>query len=536
MAKGYLCLQLHAHLPFVRHPEYESFLEESWFYEAIIETYVPLLEVYESLVNDGIDFKITMSLTPPLCEMFADPLLQNRFINKLNMLIELSNKELHRTKGTDFYNTALMYHNKLNNCYDVFVNKYNKNLINGFKKFQDMGKLEIITCSATHGFMPFMSINKNAVNAQIEIAVNNYIKHFGKTPFGIWNAECAYYPGLEDFLRKWGLRYFFIDTHGILYAEKRPKYGIFAPLYCKNGVAVFGRDVESSKQVWSAQEGYPGDPDYREFYRDIGFDLPLDYIGPYIHHDGIRVMTGFKYYRITGRNMDKEPYNLEWAQNKVKIHAANFKFNREKQIEYLCSIMDREPIILAPYDAELFGHWWYEGPDFINQLCREIHNSNIVKMITPSEYLKKYPVNQVSTPAMSSWGNKGYMEVWLNGGNDWIYRHYHECADKMVELANKFPDTTDPLLKRVLNQMARELLIAQTSCWAFIMTTNTTVEYAIRKVKTHLFRFLELYRMVNENKINEDFLKECEFRDTIFQEIDYMAYSDEHTYNRGFFK
>ena len=98
--------------------------------------------------------------------------------------------------------------------------------------------------------------------------------------------------------------------------------------------------------------------------------------------------------------------------------------------------MDREPIIIAPYDAELFGHWWYEGPDFIRELCKEINSSDSVKMITPSEYLAKYPVNQVSTPSMSSWGNKGYMEVWLNSGNDWVYRHYHECADRMTELAN----------------------------------------------------------------------------------------------------
>ncbi|HPK61587.1 MAG TPA: DUF1957 domain-containing protein, partial [Spirochaetota bacterium] len=226
MSSGYLCLQLHAHLPFVRHPEHESFLEESWFYEAIIETYIPLLQVFESLTADNIDFKLTMSITPPLAEMFSDELLQNRFIDKLNLLIELSEKELSRTKNSEFYPIVLMYNTKLIQCRKVFINQYNKNLLAGFKYFQDIGKLEIITCSATHGFMPLMSVNKNAVNAQIEIAVKNYLKHFGKYPSGMWNAECAYYPGLEDYLKKWGIKYFFTDTHGILYAEKRPKYGI----------------------------------------------------------------------------------------------------------------------------------------------------------------------------------------------------------------------------------------------------------------------------------------------------------------------
>jgi 1,4-alpha-glucan branching enzyme len=525
MAKGYLCLQLHAHLPFIRHPEHENFMEEDWFYEAVIETYSPLLKAYEDLVNEGIDFRITMSISPPLSEMFSDSLLQERFERKLNKLLELSGKEMNRTGNTAFYPLAQMYNRKLSECYEIFK-KYGKDLNNGFKKFQDMGKLEILTCGATHGFMPLMNINNNAINAQVETAVKNYKKHFGKNPNGIWNAECAYYPGLEEYLKKNGIKYFFVDTHGILYAEKRPKYGIFAPLYCTNGVAAFGRDVESSKQVWSAQEGYPGDADYREFYRDIGFDLPMDYIGPYVHSDGIRVMTGFKYYRITGKSNEKEPYNIEWAQNKVRHHAANFKFNREKQIEYLSSFIDREPIIVAPYDAELFGHWWYEGPDFIYHLCKEIHNSSIVKMITPTEYLMKYPVNQVSTPSMSSWGNKGYMEVWLNGANDWVYRHYHECSDKMVGLANYHKNNSNILIKRALNQMARELLIAQTSCWAFIMTTNTTVDYAVKKVKTHLNRFLELYSMVDSGNINENFVGDCEWRDTIFQEMDYKVYAD----------
>lgn len=533
MAHGYLCLMLHAHLPFVRHPEYDSFMEEDWLYEAMIETYIPLLQVYEGLVNDGVDFRITMSLTPPLCEMFADPLLQNRFEKRLNKLIELADKEIERTQNTDQFATAQMYQWKLNQCRDLFVNQYGRNLLNGFRKFQELGKIEITTCGATHGFLPMMNVNENAVNAQVELAVKNYHKHFGRYPKGIWNAECAYYPKSEEFIRKWGIKYFFVDTHGILYAEKRPKYGVFAPLYCKNGVAAFGRDIESSKQVWSADEGYPGDQDYRDFYRDIGFDLPVDYIGPYIHEDGIRVMTGFKYHRITGRNVEKQLYNPEWALNKTKMHASNFRFNREKQIEYLSSIMDREPIIVAPYDAELFGHWWYEGPDFINALCRELHNSETVSMITPTEYLRKYPVNQVSTPSFSSWGNKGYMEVWLNSGNDWIYRHLHECADRMTELANRYPDTGDNTLKRILNQMARELLIAQTSCWAFIMTTDTTVEYALKKIKSHTKRFLDLSEMVYSGNYDMGYIEESEFRDTIFQEIDYMAYSDEHTKNHS---
>lgn len=528
MEKGYLCLVLHAHLPFIRHPEYKTFLEEGWLYEAMIESYIPLLYYYEKLVNNSVDFRITMSLTPTLCEMLGDPLLQKRFLERLNQLQELAEKELVRTQKSTFYKTAVMYHQKLQTAREIFVNRYQMNLLTGFKHFQELGKLELITCSATHSFMPLM-LHPNAINAQIETAVKNYKKHFEKSPKGIWNAECAYSLGLEKTLKKWGLNYFFVDTHGILYADKRPKYGVFAPLYCNNKTAVFGRDAESSKQVWSAEEGYPGDCDYREFYRDIGFDLPMEYIAPYLLADGIRSMTTFKYYRITGKNNEKEPYQPEWASNKAKSHAANFRFKREKQIEYLSSILDREPIIVAPYDAELFGHWWYEGPDFIYHLCKEISGSSHLKMITPSEYLKKYPVNQVSTPAVSSWGHKGYMEVWLNPSNEWICQHLHECSSIMVDLANRFSKEENTLKRRALNQMARELMLAQTSCWAFIITNHTAAEFAAKEFKSHIKRFVELSQMLeNSSSIDEPYLKECELRDNIFAEMDYLVYSDEH--------
>lgn len=529
MPKGFLSLVLHAHLPYVRHPEYNIFLEEDWLYEAITETYIPLINVYEGLIKDNIDFRITMSITPPLAHMLSDPLLQDRYLRYLDKHIELGRKEVERTSllDSDFNNTAKMYLKKLEHSKWLFEEKYNKNLINAFKQFQDMGYLEIITCGATHGFLPLLNINKNSVNAQIAVAKQSYIEHFGRPPKGIWNGECGYYNGLEEVLKKHNIRFFFVDTHGILNADKKPKYGVYAPLYTPNGVAVFGRDVESSQSVWSSKVGYPGNYIYREFYRDIGFDLPYDYIKDYIHPDGIRIMTGFKYYKITGDTDDKAPYNYQHALEKAAEHAGNFMFNREKQAEYLSSIMDRQPLIVSPYDAELFGHWWYEGPYFIDFLARKIHHDqNNIKLITPSEYLEMYPRNQVASPSMSSWGENGYGAVWLEGSNDWIYRHLHRIADRMVELANKFYDVEDALLLRALNQCAREVLLAQSSDWAFIMKTGTMIQYAHKRTRDHVNRFNELYESIMNQSINTTLLENFEWKDNIFPNIDFKVYSD----------
>ncbi len=526
--QGYLALVLHAHLPFVRHPEHEEFLEEDWLYEAITETYIPLLWVLEGLVRDRIDFRLTLSLSPPLVAMLDDDLLRRRYVRHLDLLCELAAKEVRRTRHQPkFYDTALMYRQRFEKARKSYRDRWKQDLVGAFQRFQRLDKLEIITSAATHGYLPLLRFNPAAARAQVLIAVANHSERFGQPPQGIWLPECGYYPGLDEVLKEGNLRYFFLDAHGIYYAEGRTKYGVHAPLYCPSGVAALGRDLDSSKQVWSSKEGYPGDFDYREFYRDIGFDLNFDYIAPYIHKDGIRINTGIKYYRVTGPGDGKEPYVRDRALEKAAIHAGNFLFNRERQIEWLRGWMGRKPIIVAPYDAELFGHWWFEGPDWIDLLFRKIASvQHTVRLVTPAEYLAEYPVNQVEMPSASSWGYKGYNEVWLNGSNDWIYRHLQAAADRMVEMAGRFPAATG-LRRRALNQAARELLLAQASDWPFIMSRGTVVEYAVQRSREHLLRFNDLYDMLMTNGFHKDWLAALEHRDNIFPKLDYRVYRED---------
>ncbi len=526
MNKGYLCLVLHSHLPFVRHPEHEDFLEEDWLYEAITETYIPLLWVYEKLVEDKIDFRVTMSMTPTLISMLTDPLLQERYARHINKLVELAHKEIERTSWQpQFQRLAIMYLNHFCRARDTF-DKYHRNLVTAFKNLQDLGKLEIITCGATHGYFPLMDSCKESVRAQLKVAVSHYEKNFGRKPRGIWLPECGFAPGHDELIREAGIKYFFTDSHGVLHGTPRPKYGVFAPVYCKNsGVASFARDLESSKQVWSSIEGYPGDYNYREFYRDIGFDLEFDYIKPYIHPDGVRINTGIKYYRISDPSGEKQPYVPEWARDKAAEHAGNFLFNRQRQVEYLFDLMGKKPIIVSPYDAELYGHWWFEGPLWLDFLIRKTAcDQDTVKMITPSEYLEENRRNQVIVPSMSSWGWKGYSEMWLQGSNDWIYRHLHGASERMTELARSHPEGTNGLVRRALNQALRELLLAQSSDWAFILGTGTHTSYAVARTKDHLLRFNRLYEEINSNSIDEQWLSDIEYKDNLFPEIDYRVH------------
>ncbi|PKM80618.1 MAG: DUF1957 domain-containing protein [Firmicutes bacterium HGW-Firmicutes-14] len=523
MAKGFFALVLHAHLPYVRHPEREKYLEENWFFEALTETYIPLVKVIDNMLNDGVDFRITISLSPPLISMMADDLLKERYLKHLDRLIELAGKETARTRGTEFENPASMYFNRFHEIRDVFVNRYRCNLLHAFRKHRDSGKVELITSGATHGYFPLMK-NREAIKAQVTVAVDLFTRHFGSPPRGMWLPECGYTEGVDEILKANGIQFFFTDTHGIMFATPSPVHGVFAPLYTSAGVAAFGRDLETSKQVWDMHSGYPGDYNYREFYRDIGYDLDLDYISPYIGENSIRIDTGMKYYRITGKTDRKQVYDPGIADERAAEHAGNFLYNRGKQVEYLAACMDRPPLVVSTYDAELFGHWWYEGPQWIDYLLRKMHyDQENVKTITPWEYLNQYPVNQVSSLPMTSWGHRGYSEMWLDPANDWIYRHLHKAEERMVEMAQAYP-AAEGFQQRVLKQMARELLLAQSSDWAFIMKMGTSVEYAEKRTKDHIARFNRLYWGIKNNDLDEDEVKTLEITDNIFPDLDYTVY------------
>ena len=555
--KGYVSFVLHAHLPFIHHPESNDYLEESWLYEAISETYIPLLKNFKKLVDEGVNFRITMSMTPPLLSMLDNKLLQQKYINYLENLIELSEKEIKRTTFNEkMNNLSKYYYERYSEDLRLFRDEFKCDLISQFKHFQDIGVLEIITCGATHGYFPILYVNEKTVRAQIAVGVQTYERYFGKKPRGIWLPECGYVPEADKYLREFGVDYAIVESHGVLYANPTPVYGTLAPIVSPQGFTVFGRDMESSRQVWSSINGYPGDYNYRDFYRDIGYEADYDYIKPYIAHNGVRVHTGIKYHRITGDTDNKDIYDIQWAKDSAERQAGHFLNSRTEQIENASHYMNKPPIVLCPYDAELYGHWWYEGPYWLYILFKKIYYDECnFELITPSEYMDKYPEIQQCQPCRSSWGANGYSEVWLNPSNDYAHKHLHTAGDRMCELAYKFRDSYDTLnnldnqikeLKkykkpitsitssskyrntklqvRALNQAARELLLAQSSDWLFIITNNTMVDYAHRRIKDHIGRFTRLYNELNSGKIDRKFLSEIEEKDCVFPDIDYRIY------------
>jgi 1,4-alpha-glucan branching enzyme len=522
--EGFWCPVLHAHLPYVRHPEQPAFLEEDWFFEAVGETYVPLLRMLDRLAGDGVGFRLTLGLSPPLLAMMADPLLGARYRERLRMLGALADAEAARAeRAASPFAPALRFQAAELAATAAFLGANGPaGLPAGFNRHARAGGVELLTTAATHGVLPLLATVPEAVRAQVRVGADASRREYGTGARGVWLPECGYAPGQENVLREAGLRYSFLEEHGVADAHPRPFLESGAPVMSPGGVAFFARDPWSSEQVWSAKAGYPGDPDYREFHRDQGYELSPSALGG-LAPGGRRRAIGLKLHRVTGPVPleEKAPWDPARARTRAEEHAGHFVSELERRAAAAGG--GRPLLIVSPYDAELFGHWWFEGPWFLERVFRLLHEGRRVRAVTPLEYLAAFPECEVVQPAFSTWGAEGYAAVWLDPRNDWIYLHLDVAAEGMVALARRFEAPT-PLERRALNQAARELLLAQSSDWAFIMKTGTAVEYAVRRTQEHLLRFQWLKRGLVERRLDADGVAALEERTRIFPEIAFEVY------------
>jgi len=517
-------LVLHAHLPFVRHVEHPRFLEEHWLFEALSDTYLPLLRVFERLEADRVPFRLAMSFSPTLCEMLCDSALRDRYVEYLDRLIELGARETKRTEGDAALNPlARLYYDRAVEDRVLFVERYERDVLKAFDFYHKKGRLELLTTAATHAFLPFLSAYPEAIQAQIEVALAAHRSYFGKNPSGFWLPELGWFPGVDSYLKAYNFAYTLVDTHGLLFADPPPQAGTFAPVVTAEGVAVFGRDLAASREVWDRDSGFPSDPSYRDFYRDIGFDLPMDDVSCFLEPGGARSPTGFKYWAVTGKTAEKRPYDPTAAAALVDLHAQKFLDSRAAVGGKAGSFMEAAPCMVCAYDAELFGHWWFEGPDFIEALFRKAAKRSDLSFASPQDVLDSGNEFQKSMPQYSSWGTNGYAETWLDSSNDWIYRHVLRSISRMSELAERFPDDGG-LKERALNQAARELLLSQASDWAFMLKNKTSPEYARARLEENIKSFSNIYESLGGNYISTEWLTSLEKRHKLFPGINYRVF------------
>lgn len=519
MRPGAFTFVLHSHLPWVRRAGRWPFGEE-WLYQALLDTYLPLADVIGELIDEGINPAITLGVTPVLIEMLGDPYMLAQFDAYLEERLSVSQHDVERFRASGDMRLPLAegYVARYERARERWHHVYQRDILRAFRSYAQRGAIEIITCAATHGYLPLLATD-SSIRAQLRVGIETTRRAFGVDPKGIWLPECAYRgayvtaegtrrAGIDEFLAELGITYFFTDAHAITGAHRVgresigssglnfPKVHLIGHHFSEtglvevvadegrttllpyklpnSGVAAFARNQLTSLQVWSREIGYPGDGIYREFHKRDE-------------------KSGNLYWRITSATTElneKALYDAHAAGDRLLSHAAHFAGLVGAILSRFEAENPSRPILTAPFDAELFGHWWGEGPAWIGEVLRKLHERSDVVLETPSLYLRETPADHTIDLPESSWGEAGDHRVWFNEQTAWIWPIVHECERRMERLAARKP--RGAARKRLLAQAARELLLLQSSDWPFLITTGQAKRYAVERFDTHVARFRNL--------------------------------------------
>lgn len=576
-ATGAFTFVLHSHMPYARLAGRWPHGEE-WIHEAATETYIPLLETLYDLRQEGIPFRLTIGLSPTLIEQLTDRTIIQNLIDYLDMKIAAARHDVQHFKpatiqpingedaATDDYgiddnsnsgdahlhflaSEHVRYYERVK---AAFIDRFDRDIIPAFKQLQDEGYIEIIASAATHPYLPLLA-RDGTLQAQIRTGIETYVKHFGRRPRGFWLPESAYRPsiqaddgrlrpGLASFLAAESIQFTFCETHtltggqpvGVATGDIVGPHGIikrrymipsrqvmpkrqtttYRPYYIAengtdgdgvhSGVAVMGRNNTTVQQVWSADWGYPGDFDYREYHKRSG-------------------TSGLPYWRVTGAKVDlahKDFYHPDWASYKIDQHAEHFVHLIGDLLREYHHHTGSYGIITSNYNTELFGHWWFEGIQWLGKVLRHLAKNDDIDLVTAAEFIDEHPPEEVITLPEGSWGTGGTSFTWDNSETNWMWEPIHAAEARMEKLAIEY-DAPTPDERTVLNQAGRELLLMQSSDWGFLITTGQAREYAAQRFSQHVERFNRLADSLESGSPDAKFAAEIFALDNIFRDLDY---------------
>ena len=511
---GYVALVLHAHLPYVRHLEHERSLEERWLFEATWESYLPLVGALDRLADEGIVAPISISVSPPLAAMLRDPALRGRYRDHVRRTRAVAERALGRARGGALA-AAIAHHVELLDRAEGTFERHGGDVLGALVGHHREGRICLFTTAATHGFLPgLLSSSRGWARAQVEIGRRAFEAMTGVGSRGLWLPECAFAPPLDAVLSEAGVAWSVLDAHGIALAEPRPDVATLgrgsealvvptAPLRSASGVTYLGRDLWAGRSVW-AMNGYPSHPVYRELHRDLGFDLPEEELLGEVGPNGARVATGVKPYRITGA-AEKAPYDPVAARAQAAADAAAFVEDRAR----LFAALPRRgapPVSVAPFDAELFGHFWHEGPLFLEEVLRRLARTaeeGGPAAIGLSEYIESFPAQARGAPAASTWGEGGFGATWTGPRTAALWRHVHHASADVMTAVQAARDATGPR-GEALDQAIVEALLLQSSDFAFMIHQGTTVEYALRRTAEHAANAARLASLARSGEIGPE--------------------------------
>ncbi len=530
MAENSIIFLLDANLPYVRHPCAPGCVEEARLFNALSGTYLPLLRVCTALETEAIPFKIAIAFSPTLCEMFADPLLQDRYAAYLDRTLSLGLDELERTADDPSKRsllTAQLDQVRLNRR--DFVEIYEKNILRKFDYFAGRGFIELLATAATNCALPLFIDIPETINAQIETGLVLYRRFFTTVPSGFWLPAMAWTPALGAIVKSYGFSYTVLESHALLFSDPPPAAGVFAPTQCDSGLVVFARDSRACQEILDEKSGFASRAEYLDVNRDIGFEFGEEELSSVFDTKLGRRATGYRYWARGSSSSVESQYDVDAARGRVRADAQAFLKSRSDTLRRASEMLEGAPVSsVCAFPASVFGEIWAEGVDWLDSVFRQNAESSdlsgSVNFALPAAKIGQGSVDRRVSPHYSSWFPSGYFEEVLNGSNDWMYSYVRKATARMIDLAERFPDDTG-LKERSLNMAARELLLSQTMDWFLMMNEGDSAEYAKKRFEDSVRAFTIVYESLGSNFISTEWLTTTEKEHNLFTDINYRVFS-----------
>ncbi len=501
-----------------------TLVHEAWnsvLFPAITETYIPLLRMFDSLAKNNIPYKVNMVITPTLCSLLDDYIVQEHYTLWLENLLDLGEKEIQNTKDNpELHALAQSYMKNLRQTYSYFAGITQGTLLLKFLEHAKEGRIEFLATTAEHCYLPHYIHASELIDAQIEAGLIAHKKFFKSVPEGFWLPLMGYAPGIEENIQKYGFDYTVLNTHGFLFADPLPAKGIFNPLRCKNSLAVFAHDKMGWETVFGTN-GLSQNPVYRNQNRDIGFEATIDDLQMFLKKDQARYATGFKYWSKTTPH---ELYNIDNAIAQAKLDAKNYVDSvSNRLIEASKELNGEKTSLLCVLNEQDIGQNWFEGISWLSEVITTVHKSETIQQTSLSELSENKQDFEKATFFMSSSEGNGYGENLLDNTNSWIYHYSIKAVERMIELAKRFPDDTG-LKERSLNLAARQILFASASDWAKMVQVPTRNEQELELFVQSILDFSTIFDSLGASSISTEWLTQAEKRYPFFQWLNYRVF------------
>ncbi len=511
--------------------------ENILLFDAISQTYLPLLNLINNFDKRGFDAKIALVLSPQLCALLNDSEMQKLYVKYLDEKILLGQKELERNKNNESLLKLInSYIEKAKKDKEDFTELYECHLIQAFDRAAKNGFIEVLATSATYSYLPHYADLTEALNAQIETGLRSQRYFFGEMAEGFYLPHLGYSNGLDKVLRSYGVNYTIADARSFLFSNDKVENGIFSPLRTENSLVLFARDPDCPEEIMAdannslnGEDGYALKDIYRCERRDIGFDLNLEDLKPLVGKDDSRIPTGFKYWSNEGDEAfenDQGPfYDQDAALEEAKKDARDFYAKKEEKLLKAEELLKGQDVnLLLTIPGELLGQKWHEGFTFFEEFMNLCHASNKINLALPKELLQNQFTLPKFTPYPCSAGGHGYGEDLLDDKNKWMFRYIRKATERMIDLTERFPAESG-LKERLLNLAAKEVLLAQSSDWPLMLTKNQLPEYAEKMFTKNIISFTNVFSALASNTVSTEWLTKLEKEHALFPWINYKIFS-----------